>query len=442
MESEFCDFLFFVGIFFPKRLKMTSPNSTAGDKRENVICLMTDRMNIGLLGAYGSSYVETPAFDRLAFESVLFDQYGTSTLDLDRLYEAFWTGADPTQKDSRPSEPLAERFARAGYQTILLTDAQEIAFSPAAAHFDRVERLESSASNRCAETVEETAFFAFFAQTADLIETARKKDQPIFLWGRCAGFGGAWDFPLSIRSLFVEDQQDPPAYEGESAPFFEWARPTKKKNAADDALPDYDRVQAVVEAYAGGMSVWDRALESLLGWLRAESFWDTTHFILGSERGFPLGEHGRVGTPASGEPIFYAEELHLPLLWRRPSNRSASVRPKAPVGPDDLYRTLRAIAASDDDRKPTLEDLAEERCDLIRPYVPVAERGAESLRRGLLTPEWFFALRMSAESPDSETAELYVRPDDRWDVNEVSSRCADSVTTLRALLDKHFKSET
>ena len=40
----------------------------------NAICLVFDRLHAGYLGAYGNSWIETPAFDRLASQSFLFDR--------------------------------------------------------------------------------------------------------------------------------------------------------------------------------------------------------------------------------------------------------------------------------------------------------------------------------------------------------------------------------
>ena len=39
-----------------------------------VICLMMDRLSVGMLGAYGNTWIGTPCFDRLAFGSILADQ--------------------------------------------------------------------------------------------------------------------------------------------------------------------------------------------------------------------------------------------------------------------------------------------------------------------------------------------------------------------------------
>ena len=58
----------------------------------NAICLVIDRLHTGFLGAYGNTWIETPAFDRLAAESFLFDQMLVDSPQLGPLYRSFWQG--------------------------------------------------------------------------------------------------------------------------------------------------------------------------------------------------------------------------------------------------------------------------------------------------------------------------------------------------------------
>ena len=45
------------------------------------------------------------------------------------------------------------------------------------------------------------------------------------------------------------------------------------------------------------------------------------------------------------------------------------------------------------------------------------------------TPAWFLQSRNDAES----TTELYAKPDDRWEVNNVAERCQDVVRAMEQL---------
>jgi hypothetical protein len=50
------------------------------------------------------------------------------------------------------------------------------------------------------------------------------------------------------------------------------------------------------------------------------------------------------------------------------------------------------------------------------------------------TESWFLRTPAAALEGGESTPELYVKPDDRWDANEVASRCPQEVGELQALL--------
>ena len=50
---------------------MNNSNRISTVSGKNILCLAVDRLNADFLGAYGNAWVETPAFDALAAESIL-----------------------------------------------------------------------------------------------------------------------------------------------------------------------------------------------------------------------------------------------------------------------------------------------------------------------------------------------------------------------------------
>ena len=58
----------------------------------NAVCLVIDRLHAGYVGAYGNTWIETPALDRLASQSLLLDQALVDSPDLERLYRSYWQG--------------------------------------------------------------------------------------------------------------------------------------------------------------------------------------------------------------------------------------------------------------------------------------------------------------------------------------------------------------
>ena len=394
----------------------------------NIVCFLTDRLHLGYLGAYGNSWIGTPAFDRLASESVLFDRAFAASLSLPALTRAFWTGEDPSKTRLDPptarrraglldrlfgkgeptsSSPLFDALSAAGYRTVLLTDESEVA-EFGRSFFDRIEFV--SPATKIAEIPEQSQFYRGMTDAGALTSRLGRADVPFFLWIHFKGWNGVWDTPLSMRDRAREDDADPSPYDGASPPSFDMAR-----EGDDDAL------RAAVEAYAAGIRLWDASLELFLDKLAEENLFARTALFLGGARGLSLGEDRRVGVEGPG--TLYVEEIHVPLLYRPAGGPSEAIRSFGLCGPCDLHRTLARLAGGEPDEK-TLLDLAAEEVDSIRDELTVTQTDASSPRQGVITDEWFF-LRDRHFTPPRR--ELYLAPDDRWNVNEVADRGGEEI---------------
>ncbi|MBQ7815386.1 MAG: sulfatase-like hydrolase/transferase, partial [Thermoguttaceae bacterium] len=132
---------------------MTNFNRTPSVSGKNILCLAIDRLNADFLGAYGNAWVETPAFDALAAESVLFDSFFATSLDLETLYRAFWRGESParvvaslddetTNEESNGAQTTdAEAEATADGSNDALNDAKSVDFNAANAAPPSIFRL-------------------------------------------------------------------------------------------------------------------------------------------------------------------------------------------------------------------------------------------------------------------------------------------------------------
>src|SRR5258707_291210 len=110
------------------------------------------------------------------------------------------------------------------------------------------------------------------------------------------------------------------------------------------STPNFDRLaadgflfdQALIESpqlarqYAGQFSLLDVCLGVLLDDLDRLPGGARALFSLLSARGFPLGEHRRVGAI---DQALYAELVHVPWILRFPDGRGASDRSQALVQP-------------------------------------------------------------------------------------------------------------
>jgi hypothetical protein len=310
---------------------------------------------------------------------------------------------------------LWERLQTAGTHTTLLTDDCDVREWSLADPFAERVVLSPSAVTAAAESWEQTQLCQLFLAAVEWLSTA----QPGFcLYIHSRGMSGPWDAPRELREQCA-DVEDPPVPD--------FVEPPRLSLGPD---PDPDEVLGVNQAYAGQIVVLDRCLDLLLEFLSDHRLLDSTLLVVSSPRGFPLGEHdGQIGE--CGDRL-HEELLHIPLLVRRPDQRHAMERCQALVELTDLYATLAdwfqvSGALSSYRGLSLLESTAPGQ--LPREYV-VSAIGAEQAIR---TPAWFLTRSSSG------LLQLYAKPDDRWEVNEVADRCGEIAQELAAVLDEFIR---
>jgi arylsulfatase A-like enzyme len=152
-------------------------------------------------------------------------------------------------------------------------------------------------------------------------------------------------------------------------------------------------------------------------------------------RGFPLGEHRRVG---GVDPRLYADQLHVPWLVRFPDGAGRLARSGRLVSPLDLLPTLVDWTDGGSEKDLPRWD-GRSVLPLVRPAIPswrdalVFGSGATG-NRAIRTPGWslhYEAARDAGARPNG--GELFVRPDDRWEANDVATLCPEIVDGLVAV---------
>jgi arylsulfatase A-like enzyme len=276
--------------------------------------------------------------------------------------------------------------------------------------------------------VADTELAQLFAIAADQIEhwqaaesDAAQDDAPRLLWIHARGYRGAWDAPLELRQSLL-DEEDP-------APSENVVPPSRLESS------DHDELLLHRAAYAAQTIVLDECVGMLLAALEAAGIADSTLVALIGCRGFALGEHGVVGADALN---LYSEITHVPLLIRLPGGEPA---PPPRLGnmaqPCDLRPILlkwfeasiqdassRAIVTSGD----ATSDAARETTFSIGPENELALR----------TDSWALR-RFTTKRPDGSEApavELFSKPDDRWEANEIADRCPEEAASLLAIVDE------
>ncbi|MEX0586709.1 MAG: sulfatase-like hydrolase/transferase [Pirellulales bacterium] len=393
----------------PKQIVVVPPSA---------ICLVFDRLQAGALGAYGNTWLPTPNLDELAARSFLFDRCFADAPQLASAYQAYWYGRDAFSPASEAGqESLAAQLKSAGVKTMLVTDAPEVASAPGAADFAERILVEHEPVKRLAKSLEQTQLFRLMAAA---IDAASEPSQPFLLWIHARAMAGPWDAPFELREQFVEEDDPPPG------DFFELP---SLRLAADH---DPDELLPLRFAYAAQIVLVDHCVGAFLEAIdeRTKSAPGPLLWALTSPRGYPLGEHGFVG--ATDEKL-YNELVHVPLLLGSSDGTGAMARSNALVAPADLFATLCDWWQLKETAPPWAASLLPN----LRDPNDSAARDRLALRtphdRALRTAAW--SLRLA----DDDRAELFAKPDDRWEVNELADRCADVATALRESLNDYIR---
>jgi arylsulfatase A-like enzyme len=384
----------------------------------NVICVVIDGLQPAFLGAYGNTWIATPGLDRLAAESFVCDTALADTLDLARVYRGFWQGLPALWPDAEKVDApsLIDRAGQAGWHTALLTDDRQVAELPAAAGFSQRTLLAVDEMPRPAAEVDEPAAVRFMAEASRCLTEAR---QPFFLWMHTRGLFGAWDAPYALRAQYADEEDPaPPA----------WLAPEWRELGGEI---DPDELLGLVHAYAGQVSLWDACLGTWLDEFRAHPAARDTLVVFLSPRGYPLGEHRHVGRIA---PDLYGESVQLVWWWRFPDGLGAPARTQALVLPADLSPTIAQWLDWPAAARPTGG----------HSLLPVARWDQSAVREAavltagpdhwaLRTPAWHL---LASGAGDAPRVELYAKPGDRYEVNDVAIRAPEIVAGLGQQLQR------
>lgn len=407
-------------------------------EERSAICLVIDRLSAAYVGALGNTWIRTPAFDRLAAQSLVFDRAMIDSPALDALYTSFWTGTAAWHAKSAAEavgeQSLAGWCRTRGIPTLLVTDDGNIAAHPLAGSFDEVVHLPHSKPLDQANDWQETQLAAFFAAAVELLDT---RQPPALVWLHTSALGRIWDSPQSLRDQYAAED-DPPA-----APLVE------PPSLVVGSETDPDMLLGLRHAYAGEVSVLDHCLGMLLDTIDGGA-WRNALVWLTSCRGYPLGEHGIVG---SVREALYGELVRMPSCIRTPGRLKYGAHSQALVQPADYCATLW------DWFSPTYAAGEREMRSGVSGYSLLDVASASAAPRALAvtwspggeialaTPAWY--VRASAHGIGNERVllalaetgqtverriELFAQPDDYFQVNEVSDRCREIVEEFHEIL--------
>jgi len=279
--------------------------------------------------------------------------------------------------------------------------------------------------------VEENTGVARTVKTAiDWLERRAGESDPFMLWLDLFSPHGPWDPPQPYRDQYATIEPD----EFES---------DEEGNIVEDMLEeddiDIEDVPVLIDVpacavgddideaelfrlrrtYAGTVTLVDRWLGELFDALEKMGRMDDTLIIFTSDQGEPLGEHGYV---RRFRPWLYEELIHTPLIIRMPGGKHGGARHQALAQTVDLLPTLLEYFGV---RPPKdgplihghdLLPLIRGEQTKVREY---ACMGMDVEEFAIRTHAWHLTLPLIHDPEEPRSVELYRKPEDRWDQNDV-----------------------
>jgi arylsulfatase A-like enzyme len=221
----------------------------------------------------------------------------------------------------------------------------------------------------------------------------------------------------------------------------------------DDLLP-------FSHAYAGQVSLLDQLIGSLLDAIKTNGLAENSVLVCISPRGFPLGEHLRIG-PC--DEALYAELTHVPCTIRFPTSIGIRGRCQHLLQPADISDAILASCGLPRNSSATNRDqlssnflskfsfersiLNTTKSETYRQF----DRAfvlAPPNQQVFVTSNWSLRLtdclqkelektaEYDAANQSTQKAELFVKPDDWFEINEVSNRCPEIMEKMHTALDE------
>ena len=258
---------------------------------------------------------------------------------------------------------------------------------------------------------------------------ASQPAEPFLLWIDLFAPHGPWDPPQPYRDQYaaedpdefeagdegdlVEDDEDGPETLEEVRALID-----VPAGAVGDVLDEAELLR-LRRTYAGAVTFLDAQLGELFAHLKQAGRLDDSLLIFTSDQGEPLGEHGFV---RRFRPWLYEELIHTPLILRLPGGEAGGSREPALVQTVDLLPTTLAALGLPPDEGAHGHDLL----PLIRggraKVRDYACLGMDAEEYAIRTPDWHLILPVEPDEEDPPRGvELYRKPEDRWDQDDVAA---------------------
>jgi arylsulfatase A-like enzyme len=372
----------------------------------NVLVLSIPGLRPHYLGCYGNEWVATPALDRLATQGVVFDRHYADCPGTVAEMRPEWTGRAQHQV-LRP---------RTAVPSANLPPVREVLAAHGVAHaFPEEFRRHGGEKDPLGEEL--------LGQLLTWLKN-RARDDRWCAWAELTALNPPWQLPAEqLTAYFDEDEEAVP-----------WAGSLDGPRVLDD-----EQYVCLQQTYAAVVTHLDGILESFLDALQQLPSIEETLLLLTADQGLALGEHGVVGP---SRPWLHDELVHLPLIVRLPRVAQAGRRVAALTQSVDLYATvLHALGLTvPDGESSSLLALALGQKHTGRELVVTSACVGEAVEWALRTRDWAYLLpvHLAAEDPP-RTPQLYAKPEDAWEANNVRERHQELAEQLEQQLRSHIE---
>jgi arylsulfatase A-like enzyme len=363
------------------------------------IVIEVPALHLGYLGCYGNDWIDTPNFDRLAAEGVVFDQH---IADCPGGVRSSWCGRyDFPQRDGQANQS----------EGVTAFDAKILKAKGIPLHaVIAPDSALLSADNYMLDEV--------MGQVAPVIDV-RASESPWILWIRFPRLAPPWKMPeWHLEKYFTveaEDIEQANEQEADSNPLTPWFDPPSELISLNDSL--WKRLQT---SYASVINYLDEQIGLILEDLDQPGLGNQVLLSVTAPYGLALGEHGIIG---DCRPWLHEELIHVPLIMRLPGGAEAGRRVSALTQPVDLLPTLLAafdVSLPEDVHGHSLWPLIRGETEKVREYACAGLRQGERIEWALRTSDWSFILPVSQAVDDPpRSKQLYVKPDDRWEMSNL-----------------------
>jgi arylsulfatase A-like enzyme len=381
-----------------------------------ILVLNADAIHLGYLGCYGSEWVATPALDRLAAEGVVFDRHYADSLSEPR---SSWTGEyrfpspQPIEPAPAGSSDLRAQLEAADIPFVHVSDPGPLT-GPDAEEGTPLELTLVTALS----AVEGLAAAGRWLVWVDLPSLRPPWEVGQAFLDRYFTESPAEESDEEEEAEAEEDEEDVTS-EGDEEDEPEPLTPLLDLPPGPIDVTDITLLERLQTTYAAAVTQLDAGLGVLVGELREQGVLEDLAVVVTADRGLPLGEHGVAG---EHRPWLHEERVHLPLLLRLPGGAEAGLRVSALTQPVDLLPTLLDLLGQPGppSHGRSLLPLVRGEKEQVRAYACSGLELGEGLEWALRTPEWAFLLPLHTPPGDPPRGpQLYVKPDDRWEVNNV-----------------------